>query len=644
MALPVVVVSGAPGLGKTALAVHAAHALRPAFPDGQLYVTLRGAGEHPMLPDEALARFLRDLGVPPARVPEDAEERAAMYRTLLAGRRMLILLDDARAAAQVRPLLPGGAPCAVLVTSRHRLTDLAGAQLLDLGVLSEAEAVALFTRIVGDRRAAAEPGPVRDVLTACAGLPLAVRIAAARLAARPSWDVRILAGRLADTRRRMDELATGDLAVRACFEVSFGALRSRSRLVGADPARAFRLLGLWPGPSLSLPAAAALLGQRPRAAADAMEELVDAHLLEAPVPDRYAFHDLLRAYAAEQAAASESAEAAAGATVRVLGWYLRATAAAATAVSPHGDRPPLDPPEPGEPALRFEVADEALRWCAAERANLVAATRHAAELSLHEIAWKLPATIMVCLYLNGFWDEWTIMHQIALASARELGDRRGEAWMLNNLGMVLAQRRAAGALEYFEQAVAICQQVGDRRGQARAANNLAFGYGFPGRHQEAAAALRDVLALQREVGNRYGEGIALCNLGEAYLELGQLQDALARSQEALAVVRELGSDRIEGYALYNIGRAELALGRAGPAADLLEQAAAIHRAVGDRFAEAHDLRCIGHAQVRAGDPAVARTAWERAGGIFASLGEDAEAAGLRAGLRQLAAGRGPDSS
>src|SRR5580692_11351089 len=223
-AVAVAVVAGAPGLGKTALAIHAAHALRRDFPDGQLYVSLRGGSEQPVPADEVLARFLRDLGVDGARIPVDAEERAALYRTRLAERQMLIVLDDARNAAQVRPLLPGTGSCAVIVTSRHRLSDLAGSRLIDLDVLDDAEATELFIRIIGAERADAEPDAVRDVVAVCAGLPLAIRIAGARLAARRGWKIRSLASRLADQRRRIDEFVAGDLAVRACFQVSFDAL------------------------------------------------------------------------------------------------------------------------------------------------------------------------------------------------------------------------------------------------------------------------------------------------------------------------------------------------------------------------------------------------------------------------------------
>src|SRR5215510_3724230 len=285
-ALPVAVVVGSGGLGKTALAVHAAHLLAGRFGGGQLYANLRGATE-PVDSGEVLARFLRDLGVDGARVPVEAEERAAQFRTRLAGRQMLIVLDDARDAAQVQPLLPGSASCSVLITARWAMPELVGSRLLDLDVLPPAEARALFGRVAGEERAGAEPAATDEVLTACAGLPLAIRIAGARLAARGGWNVRTLAGRLSNERRRLDELRAGNLAVRTSFEVSFASLAGSAGPGGVDPARVFRLLGVWTGPFMALPAACALLGQEEQPVADALEALVDAHLLESPEPDVY---------------------------------------------------------------------------------------------------------------------------------------------------------------------------------------------------------------------------------------------------------------------------------------------------------------------------------------------------------------------
>jgi DNA-binding SARP family transcriptional activator/Flp pilus assembly protein TadD len=635
-AVVVAVVAGAPGLGKTALAIHAAHALRRDFPDGQLYVSLRGGSEQPVPPDEVLARFLRDLGVDGARIPVDAEERAALYRTRLAERQMLIVLDDARSAAQVRPLLPGTGSCAVIVTSRHRLSDLAGSRLIDLDVLDDSEATELFVRITGAERADAEPDAVRDVVAVCAGLPLAIRIAGARLAARRGWKIRSLANRLADQRRRIDELTAGDLAVRACFQVSYDALRGREWENGTDPASLFRMLGTWQGSSIGLHAAAALAGKPPVLVGDSLEVLVDAHLLESPAPDRYRLHDLLRDYAAERAQAEEP-QAVGDAMHRVLSWYLLTADMAASVVAPYREQVPLDPADSGGELLTFATADEALGWCEQERGNLVAATRQAAACGLHDIAWKLAAVMKNGFDRLGYRAEWLATHRIALTSVRDLGDRPGEARILNNLGMVLGQLHVHEAIGYFDQALAIYRDLGDRRDEALAANNQAFCYLALGRYDEAVTALLRALELQRDAGRRYGEGVALCNLVEAYVELGRYNEAISTSHEALAVIRELGAVRDEGYALYNLGRAYLELGNSGEAADLFQQALAIHRAAGDRYGEAQVLQRVGGVHAQAGRITDAREALVRARSLFESIGEDVRVEEIGAQLQELGA-------
>ena len=626
-ALTIAVVAGTGGLGKTTLAVHAAHSLRDEFPDGQLYVSLRGAGEQPAMPEEVLARLLRDLGVLPAQVPVAPEERAALYRTRLAGRRVLIVLDDAMGAAQVRPLLPGSGSCAVIVTSRHRLADLAGSRLVDLDVLDDEEAHHLLTAIIGQERADAEPGPVREVLAACAGLPLAIRIAGARLASRRGWAVSTLARRLADQRRRVDELTAGDMAVRACFDVSFEFLQKSATADGVDPAHAFRLLGVWQGPGISLAAAAALVGQPEDPVADALEILVDAHLLESPAPDWYGFHDLLRVYAAERAQAQEQPEAVDGAVARILDWYLRAADAAAAVIVPYRDRVPLGPANPATSAQRFATADAALTWSRQERANLVAATRQAAAIGRHDVAWKLSVAAMAGFELHGYRSEWSATHTVALSSARLANDRYGEAWILNNIAILLSTQEAEGAIAHFEQAMAIRTEIDDRHGQIQSATNLAFCYLLQGQHDQAVTAGKYALKLQRDNARRHGEGITLCNLGEAYLGLGRYEEAISTLQEALPVVRETGSKRIEAYVLRNLGQAHLDLGQSIEGAGLLEQALVIHKAEGDTLGQAQDLQLLGHARSLTGQRSAARSAWERAAGLFESLG-DGKQAGL----------------
>src|ERR1700722_13244283 len=319
-AVRIALVAGAGGLGKTPLALHAAHRARASFSDGQLYVDLLGATPHPLPAADVLARFLRDLGVDGREIPVDEDERAARYRTILAGRRMLIVLDNARDAAQVRSLLPGSASCAALVTTRSRMADLASTRLVDLNVLDDDEALTLFTRVVGDERAAAEPEATAELLLACAGLPLAIRICAARLNTRSGWTIGAMASRLRDEHRRLDELRAGDMAVRASFQVSFTSLPSSVQPDAVAAADAFRMLGLWHGPSISSDAAAALFGTAEYLAEDALEILVDAHLLESTASGWYKFHDLLRVYASERAVADLPGPERAAAVGRLLGW------------------------------------------------------------------------------------------------------------------------------------------------------------------------------------------------------------------------------------------------------------------------------------------------------------------------------------
>ncbi len=621
-AVIVAAVIGAGGLGKTTLAVHAAHLLRDQFPDGQLYARMLGAAAHPATPGDVLARFLRDLGMAPESIPASEDERAAHYRSRLTGRKVLIVLDDAYDAAQVRPLLPGSASCAVLITTRNRLPDLAGSRYVDLDVLGSAEARAMFAGIIGPDRAAAEHEATSEVLTACAGLPLAIRIAGARLAARTTWTVRTIADRLSDERRRLDWLKTGDLAVRACFEVSFTSLPGRAEADGVDPAHAFRLAGLWPGSSVSLPAAAALLGEPEESVADALEVLVDAQLLQEPAADRYRFHDLLKAYAAERAVAEEFPGMRDAAVRRVLSWYLHTAVAMARVLSPH--REPITPVdlEPGSVPLAFSTVEAALDWGEQERTNLVAATRLAATSGLHEVAWQLPVAAFSFFYRRTYWEEWLVSHDIALDSARQVGDRRGEAWVLNNIGMAYARRRMEEGVSYFQQALDIRREIGDRRGEAQAANNAAYANLLLGRFGEALDQLQHALSVQREVGHRYGEGVALNNLGEACIELGRPAEAVDWLGQALAVHRELGARPVEADTLSNLGIANANLGRLDEALGYLRQAEETHHEVGDRYGEAVDLKQLGEVHRRVGSARDAEQAWARALAIFDTLGND----------------------
>jgi len=631
-AVRIALVAGSGGLGKTSLAVHAAHRVRGSFPDGQLYVDLLGATAHPLGVGDVLARFLRDLGVDGRDIPVDEAERAARFRTILAGRRMLIVLDNARDAAQVRPLLPGTASCSVLVTTRSRMPDLASTQLVDLNVLDDEDALTLFSRVVGNERAAAEPEATAEVLLACAGLPLAIRICAARLATRSGWTIAAMANRLRDEQRRLDELSVGDLAVRASFQVSFAALSASAQPDGIAPADAFRLLGLWPGPSVSAAAAAALFGTREYLAAAALEALVDARLLESTSTDRYKFHDLLRVYSSERAMADLSESARGAAIGRLLRWYMRTSDAAATAVAPHRYNVPLEPAKRGDadPApLTFTTADEALSWYDSERVNVVAATRQASSSGLHDVAWRLPAPLFVVFQSRNNWVDCISTHRIALDSARRLGNRQGEAWVLNNLGYALGITGDSDSIGCLEQALSIRREIGDRIGEAQAANNLADAYRALGKREEALELLLRALDLNREVGYRLGEGVDLVNLGDVLLGLDRAGEAIGYLEQALLAFAEIGHADGTGYARYWLGRCHASLGRDPEALDCLRQALASHQAAGSRYRQAVTLRDLGRAQARTGLVAEAKESWAQAAGIFDDLGDSAQAAEIR---------------
>jgi len=620
-AVPIAVVNGSGGLGKTTLAVHAAHRVRAQFPDGQLYVDLLGASAQPAQPGEVLARFLRDLGVEGDKVPAHDDERSALYRTRLTGRRVLILLDNARDAAQVRQLLPGSSSCAVLVTTRNRTPDLVSTRFVDLNVLEDSEALALFARVIGAERAAAEPDATAEVLVACAGLPLAIRICAARLAARRQWRVSTLAGRLRDEHRRLDELSIGDLAVRASFQVSYDSLRSPGR--GIDPARVFRLLGLWQGTSINLPAAAALVGASADDAADALETLVDANLLESPAPDWYRFHDLLRVYATERAQAEEPEAARAEAVGRVLRWYLDTAEAAADKVSPHRYQVPGELAAAACSPLAFDSVEQALDWGDDERANVVIATRQAAAAGLHDVAWRLAPASGILFARRSNYPDCVTTHRVAVESARLAGNRLGQAWVLNQLGWSLARLRDPEAFVHLEQALAIRQQHGDTRGEAQTA--LALGEAHLGEHgpgEDALRYMRRAADLLEPMGADSLRGVALNNLGEVYFQLGDLDAAMRCYIDARDMAREIGG-HAEGHALNNLGRVLLRLHRLDEAVASFLAALGKHRAAGVLVGEAWALQNLGEAQKETGDVAGARASLTSAIGIFEQIGDQA---------------------
>lgn len=396
--------------------------------------------------------------------------------------------------------------------------------------------------------------------------------------------------------------------------------------------RQARLLGLWQGPSITLPAAAALLGQPETATADALETLVDAQLLRSPAADRYQLHDLLKAYASDRCAADVAESDQDEAVRRLLTWYLHAVVAADQVVSPHRDKVPLEPPEPWCRPPSFRTAEQALAWSEAERASIVAAVQQAAGHGLHDISWKIPVTSIGFFNRRACWEEWLITHRVAVESARQLADQRAVAWVLLNLGMLYGHLRMPEAIGYLEQALAIRRSLGDQPGVGQAANNLADAYVRLNRSDEALDPLRLALRIFREIGHRRGEGISLENLGELYLNIGRTDEAIRSLRQAHEIFSAIGELRGEGYAQHNLGQALLGSGRPDEALDHLRSALKLRRSTGDRREEAETLSLLGTAQRDCGLIAETREYWAAAITLFEALEEPGRAAELRAKL------------
>jgi DNA-binding SARP family transcriptional activator/tetratricopeptide (TPR) repeat protein len=606
---PVVIsaIQGTGGIGKSALAIHAAHRLAAAgrFPDGQLYVNLQGAtaGLQPLAPLEVLGRFLRALGMEPAGVPGDLEEASAAFRSRVAGRRLLVVLDNARSVQQVHPLLPGTPSCGVLVTSRQTLASLDGARHLHLDVLAPDEAVQLLGRLAGGERVAAEPEATAEVAHCCGWLPLALRVAGARLAARPGWPVRALAERLADAQRRLDELQVAKSGVRASFAVSWEQLSSSDDPVDRAAAHAFSLLGTLDGPEVGIPVAARLLDQPEDAAEGALERLVDAQLLETPSPGRYRMHDLLRLYAREQAGQRHSEAERAAALTRALGFYV-ATVWQTLALLRRGDTRLARADDRWRTGgLEFPDEQPALDWLEAERANLLAAVRQAAATSgvPPQIALQLGHALFGFFVVRGHWRDWVQVNQTALGVARRLDDRYAEGQTHNDLGLAYFRQGCYGqALACFQESLAIRRRLNDRKGLAGTLGNLGNLHERQGRHDEALACQRESLTISRELDDPHGQAISLSNLGNAYERLGDYQQARRCQQESLALFRRLGDRRGQANSLANLGEVHGLQGHYDQARAYLLESLAIRRELGDRVGQAHSLNELGIVDRRQG--------------------------------------------
>jgi DNA-binding SARP family transcriptional activator/predicted negative regulator of RcsB-dependent stress response len=598
-AVPIIAISGRGGVGKTTLAVHVAHRLREEFPDGRLYVGLHGTDASPADPGDVLGRLLRSLGVDGAAVPAEPDERADLYRARLDGRRVLIVLDNAADERQVRPLLPGSPLCGVLVTSRRRLTGLAGATRIELDAFDAAQAAELLTRVAGIERVAAEPEAADRVAALCDRLPLALRIAAARLAAKPHWTLERLARRLADERRRLDELVHADLEVR-------GSLALGHRGLSAGAQRAFRLLGLLDVADFAAWTAAALVDLPMQEGEDLVEELVDARLLEVAGRDatdqpRYRFHDLLRVYARERALAEEIPAARKAALGRaVAGWL--ALADEAERRLPNCYYAPLTGDAP-RMALDPETTDVLLRdplaWFDSERSAITTMVEQARAAGLPGACWELASAILPFFEFSGDVVEWRRCADHALAAARESGDLRGEAAAELDLGSLLYVRSEFGeARRHFERAAVLCERVEDDYGRAGALCGVAATVRVIGDPEASRPLWAEALRLFGEVGDRRAEAYAVEGLGLCDLDQGRAEPARARFEEMLRLYQSAGNGMGEAHALRRVANVELELGRYAEARRLLEQALPTFRAIGDRLSEAVVQMRMGECLVR----------------------------------------------
>jgi DNA-binding SARP family transcriptional activator/tetratricopeptide (TPR) repeat protein len=627
------VIGGIPGVGKTALAVRWAHRAAEQFPDGQLYVNLRGfdPSSQPAAPGQAVRDFLHGLGVPPERIPASTEAQAALYRTMTAGKRLLILLDNARDADQVRPLLPASPGCLVLVTSRNQLAGLAateGAQLLTLGLLTEGEARDLLALRLGADRLRDEPDAAAKLVWLCGQLPLALTVAAARALARPWMPLAAAVAELTGAISRLGALETGDPAtnVRTVFSCSYQNLDDL-------PARMFRLLGVHPGPDITVAAAAALLAVEQIDTRTVLDALAMANLLEERVPGRFALHDLLRAYARELACTLDSEDKRQAALTRLFDYYLHTSYAAAMLLDPSRERITLAPPHPRVTPSRLASSQQALAWFEAEHRVLSSAVTMAAQTGFDNYAWQLAWALDDFLNWRGHWQDWAAAQRTALAAATRLDDMAGQATARRLLAHTFARFGDYGqARAQLAHCLGLYQQLGDRVGEGRVHQTLGWVAERQNRHADALSHAKRALALYQAADDPARQAAALNNVGWCHALLGAPKEAQAFCRQALALHRQLGYRPGEAASWDSLGYAEQRLGNLGEAANCYRRALGIARELGDRYQEAEFLSHLGDAHHTAGDPAHARDDWQQALDILEDL-HHSDAAQVRAKLQ-----------
>nr|WP_246497295.1 AfsR/SARP family transcriptional regulator [Sphaerisporangium rubeum] len=637
LAVPIIVIAGQGGLGKTTLAVHAAHTIAGSYPDGQLFTDLHGGGYRQVGAMQVLERFLRALGVAGSDMPDGLEERAEMYRALLADRRTLIVLDDAARESQVTPLLPGNRSSAVIITSRSRLAGLPGAIQIEMDIFDSDQSLELLGRIAGSERVMAEPSEAAELSELCGRLPLALRIAGARLSARPHWSIDQLVVRLKDETRRLDELKHGDMGIRASISLTYES-------VGAEARRLFRLLAVLDTSMFSSWLAGALLGGSHFDAQDLLDELADAQLIETAgtgygVHSQYRFHDLVRVFARERLAAEETAAERKAALERALATLLYVAEAAHRRV--YGEeylqvhsgvaRRPLPR------ALVDQLVATPMAWYERERPLLVSGIRQAARAGFAELCWDLAVSAVTLFEARIYLDDWRETHEVALAAVRHAGDPRGQGAILYSRGSLhMTLKRLAEARRDFEEAIELFTQVGDDLGLALVLRNVAFLDRMSGRADEAETRYTHALDIFTRTGDQVGAAYVLHNLAQLRLDAGDPEGASRVLAEALALSRRGGSRRVEAQVLHRMGDTYLQWDEPGLAAEIFGTAIDIVRDFGDPIGETYVLCGLGVAQLRLGEVAEADETLRQAVRLGRACGDGLAEGRALLGLGELA--------
>ncbi|MCD0444089.1 tetratricopeptide repeat protein [Glycomyces sp. A-F 0318] len=602
-------VTGGPGVGKTALAVHLAHRLAPEYADGQLFINMRGFDERRLSPESVLRQCVRALGHPDERVPADPDELACAYRSLLRHRRCLLVFDNAREEADLRPLLPGAPGCLVLATSRNNLIGLEGARTLKLEPFSAAESLELLGRIAGTGRVAAEPAAAAELAEQCGHYPLALRIAGARLASRPQWKVTTLTERLRDEARRLAELEAGDLRLMEAFSMSYRALEDAERLL-------FRRLGaLFPGVDFGPAVAARLAGIGEGEAELRLETLVDANLLESSGPSRYQMHDLLRLYAATRWVAEDEPDDAAR---RLLAWYTGTAAAATRLLMP--DWFALD--VPALPDAPMSNAREALEWYERERHNIAALVRFASETGEDALSWRLAYAAGGFFVLLRHWQSYAATGETALAAARRAGDRAVAAALAVNLAAAYTElRRSRDAIDLLRDAAAFYEEAGDATGLVQALGGLSHACVVHDRVGEALEHARRAYDIAERAGDAWGEGGSLCAIGRAYIAQGRFEMALKMFQAALDRSEVIGNRWAQMRSLQVIAETCREMDDHGRAMAAYGKALGLAAEIGDQLSEGRFRYRIGNLRFDLGEIADARAEWHEAEAVLAAVGD-----------------------